>query len=83
MPNFTADQAAPFVSWAAITPSDTVNMPAGCRSVYVGGAGNIAALSWDDKLVTFTAVPVGTVLPIQAKRINTTNTTATLLIALY
>lgn len=83
MPNFTADQAAPAVSWAAVTPSDSANMPAGCRSIYVGGAGNIVAVGWDNTVATFTAVPVGTVLPIQAKRINATNTTATLMIAMY
>lgn len=83
MPNFTADQAAPAVSWTAVTTSDTVNMPAGCRSIYVGGAGNIVAVGWDNTVATFTAVPAGTVLPIQAKRINATNTTATLMIAMY
>jgi hypothetical protein len=80
---YSADQAAPGVYWRPITPSDTVNMAAGCRGVYCGGAGNIAAVGNDNAVATFTAVPVGTFLPICPKRINSTNTTATLLIALY
>lgn len=69
-------------SFFAITPSDTVNLAKRCRSVYVGGAGNIAAVDDAGTAVTFSAVPVGTVLPIEAKRINATGTTATLLVAL-
>jgi hypothetical protein len=79
----SADAAAPSVSWRAITPSDSTNLPGGCRSIYVGGAGNIAIVSQSNEVVTLTAVPVGTVLPVSPKRVNATNTNATLLIALY
>lgn len=69
---------------AAITPSDSANFAAGaCRAIYVGGAGNVAAVMVNGDVVVFTAPPVGTVLPIVAKRVNSTNTTATLLVALY
>lgn len=73
----------PVRSWKAVTPSDTVNLPAGCVGLYIGGAGNIAAVGIDDVVATFTAIPVGGFLPIGPKRINATNTTATLILALY
>lgn len=73
----------PGSKWAAITPSDTVNMPTGVRAVYVGGAGAVVAVGQDDVAVTFAAVPVGTTLNIGPKRINSTSTTATNLVAIY
>jgi hypothetical protein len=83
MPFHSGAEAAPAFSWRSITPSDTVNLPAGCRGIYVGGAGNVVAVGDDNASVTFTAIPVGTFMPIAARRINATNTTATLLIALF
>jgi hypothetical protein len=72
-----------FGSAVALTPSDTT--PVNCRAIYVGGAGNVAIKTTDSAIaVTFTAPPVGTVLPvmIDGGRIMATNTTATLLLAL-
>ena len=83
MPFHSGAEAAPSMSWKAITTSDSANLPAGCRGVYVGGAGNVAAVGDDGTVVTFTAVPVGTFMPIGPRRINATNTTATLLVGLY
>tara|TARA_R110000868_G_scaffold45239_1_gene150283 strand:+ start:87 stop:350 length:264 start_codon:yes stop_codon:yes gene_type:complete len=68
---------------AAITTSDTVSLTGITRAVYVGGAGNITAIMSNGDAVLFTAVPVGTLLPIRCTRINATATTATLLIAMY
>ena len=68
----------------AVTPSDVNNFARGvCQGIYVGGAGAIAAVMEDGTVATFSAVPVGTLLPIRATRVNSTNTTATLLLALY
>jgi len=78
-----ADQAAPARRWLSVTPHDSNNLPAGCRGIYVGGAGDVAAVGSDGTAVTFTAVPVGTFMPIGPIRINSTNTTATLILALY
>jgi hypothetical protein len=50
----------------------------------VGGAGNISLiLSEDSSAVTFSNVPAGTILPFQVKQVRSTNTTATLIVALY
>lgn len=77
---------APFSTasyYAAVTPSDSVALPNGvCGALFVGGAGNVAAVRPDGTAVTFAAV-AGAILPICAMRVNSTNTTATGIIALY
>lgn len=80
--------------WQDITKSDTVNFdgttysgtavqrPVPCDAIYVGGAGIVVAVSQDGKTSNFTAV-AGQVLPLRAIRVNSTTTTATLMVALY
>lgn len=65
-----------------VVPSDTVPFAVDARAIYVGGLGNVAAVMQDGQVVVFTAVPIGTVLPISCSRINATNTTASLMVAL-
>ena len=74
---------------AAVTPSDTVNIPAltggsnnGCV-LYVGGAGNLKVLTAGGDEVTFTAIPVGTFVPVQVLKVFATGTTATNIVALW
>lgn len=68
----------------AVVPSDVTSFTRGvCQGIYVGGAGNVAAVMEDGTVATFTAPPVGSILPIRAVRVNATNTTATLMLALY
>lgn len=78
-----SEQSAPAKSAAAITASDVTNLTDITRAVYVGGAGNIAAVMATGEVITFTAVPAGTILPIRVSRINSTGTTATSMVALY
>lgn len=75
--------ALSYGSAAAVTPSDTTII--NCRALYVGGAGNVAIKTAPGATaVTFTAPPVGTILPINIDggQVMATNTTATLIIAL-
>jgi hypothetical protein len=70
-----------------ITPSDSVDVGlVGSQvlfdAIYVGGAGVVAVVLQDGTVQNFTAV-AGEVIPIRGKRVNSTNTTATLLVALY
>jgi len=72
-------------SWIykAVTPSNSTDFDVLCRALYVGGAGNLVAVMYDGTAVTFTGVPAGTLLPIAARRVNSTSTTATSIVALY
>jgi hypothetical protein len=70
--------------WVTITPSDTVDLGSGpTAGVLVGGAGDVAAVMTNNRAVTLTGLPAGAWVPIKAKRINATGTTATNLVALY
>lgn len=78
----------------AITTSNTVNydgttyaanaatkaIPA--HAIYVGGAGIVVAILEDGSAPQFTCV-AGQILPIKTIRVNSTTTSATLLLALY
>lgn len=79
----------------AITKSDTLDVtsPAGdaapcyTAGLYIGVSGDVAVIMAGDPLaagtsVTFKAVPVG-ILPIQVRRVMSTNTTATNMVGLY
>jgi len=61
----------------AITKSDTeTNAYSG---IYVGGTGAVTVVTEDGTNVTFSAVPVGTILPIRTQKVMAA-TTATLLV---
>lgn len=72
----------PCYNAAAITKSDATIIPT-TRGIYVGGAGDINVRMAGGSTVLFSAVPVGTVLPIQVDKVLSTSTTATLMVALY
>lgn len=68
----------------AITKSDTVNIFADgslTDAVQFGGAG-VAILVWQDDSISTMTVVAGELMPVAVKRINSTNTTASLMIAL-
>lgn len=57
-----------------VTVSDSTDVF--CHGVYVGSAGDVALMAWDDTAaVTLPAVPAGTFIPIACKRIMSTGTT--------
>lgn len=70
----------------AITPSDSVDIfsnGAPIRALYVGGAGNVVGVLPDNTTILFTAPPVGSIIPVQLRRVNATSTTATALVGLF
>lgn len=80
----SSDQSAPARSWRAVTPSDSVDLPAGCRGLYVTTGGTTLTLVGDDGVaVNFGAVGNSVFLPIGPVRVNSTGTDATGIIALY
>ena len=74
---------SPAVGGEAVTPHASTNLGQVSRGIYVGGAGNVAAVMANGAVLVFSAVPAGTLLPIRCVRINAVNTTATLMLALY
>jgi len=70
-------------NWQAVTKSDTTAYT-GMRGLYVGGAGDVALMApGATAAVTFVGVPAGAVLPVQAVKVMSTNTTATSIVALF
>lgn len=66
----------------SVTPSDTA-MLTSCRALYIGGAGDVTLRAKDSSVdAVFTAVPAGTVLPVQARFVRATGTTATAIVSL-
>lgn len=61
----------------AITTSNTASNA--FSAIYVGGAGNVTVVTEEGTTVTFTAPPVGTIIPIRTQKVLA-STTATLLV---
>ena len=72
----------PYESAVAVTKSDTVSF-AKTRGLFVGVAGVVVVVMADGRVVTFTGAQNGQIFPIQITRVNSTNTTATDMVALY
>ena len=86
MPDFFLDgnKSAPSVDAAAVTTSDSADLPViPTRGLYVGAAGDVKVIMASGATVTFADVLAGTVLPIQVRRVFATGTVATDIVALY
>lgn len=81
--NNVIDSSLPAVSAAAVTPSDSANLPSLARALYIGTSGNVAAVLPNDDVVLFSNLQSGQILPVRVKRVNSTNTSATNIVALY
>jgi hypothetical protein len=75
--------AAPARRGFAIAASDTTDLAAETRAIYVGTAGDLAAVLSSGDEVTFAGVGAGTLLPIRCRRVKATGTTAGQLVGLY
>lgn len=60
-----------------VTPSDSVDLRFVTRAIRVGGAGDLAVLTIRNTLVTIPSVLAGETIPIRARKVYSTNTTAT------
>jgi hypothetical protein len=67
----------------AITPHDTNELAYVTRGLYVGGAGDVTIITNNDETVTLSGARAGAIIPIRAKQVKATGTTATLLVGLY
>lgn len=75
-----------------VTPNDSANITIGGSTIdgldngvcpYVGTTGNIKVTMVSGQIVTFTNVQGGTFMPIQIKKIFSTDTTASDFVAVY
>ena len=66
----------------AITPSDTVDFTRPARGIYIGVSGDVVVITPENTAVTFKNAAAGSVLPVEAIRVNATLTTATDLVGL-
>ena len=88
MSQFSFTLNDPYPNFAAVAPSDAADFSASAkagltRALYVGGAGDVAAVDELGNAVVFKAVPAGTVLRIRCRRVNATGTTATSIVRLW
>lgn len=74
---------SPASNAVAVTPHDSTNLSDVCRALYIGTAGNMAVVTADGATVLFSNVPAGSIIPIAVSRVNSTNTTASAIVALY
>jgi hypothetical protein len=79
--------SAPCRHWAVITPSDTVDLTAIPKAIYVGTGGDVKMIGIDAPTgaagVTWKGVPAAGLLPTRPRRILATGTTATDLVGCY
>ena len=70
----------------AVTPHDSDGFDRSTRALYIGGSGDVSVEIPNESDVTatvlFSSVPAG-ILPIRCTRVNSTNTTATNIVALW
>ncbi len=64
-----------------VVPSDTANFARIAREIQCGGAGTVAVVKVDDTVQSFTVV-AGESIHQLCKRINSTGTTATLMVGI-
>ena len=72
----------PALNAKEIVPADA-DLTNYTRGIYVGGTGDLTVMTIAGDTVTFKAVPIGVVIPIVAKQIRATLTTATLIVAMW
>lgn len=78
------DLTIPARTGYAVTPSDATDLTNGiARSLYIGATGDVAVITLNGDTVTFVGAVAGSTIPIFVKRVLSTGTTATSIVALY
>lgn len=78
------DASSPAVGLYAVTPSDTTVLSPLPRALYIGASGNIAIVAEETPAsVVFVAVSAGQTLAVRAKKVMSTGTTASSIVAMY
>lgn len=66
----------------AITAHDSNELTYITKAIYVGTSGDLAVTMFNGETVTFANVPAGSVLPVMARLVKSTNTTASDIVGL-
>lgn len=72
----------PYTAGETVTPHDTNEFANAATAIWVGTTGNAAVVLLDGTVLQFNSIPAGTLLRIACKRVNSTNTTASNMVAL-
>ncbi len=73
----------PAIRAAAVTPSDGADLGFVTRALYVGAAGSVVVdMAESGTTITFAGVTAGTFMPIRVKRVRSTGTTASSILAM-
>lgn len=73
----------------SVTPSDTVGLPVQvegqeiCPLLYIGGAGDVAVETAGGDTVTFVGLLAGSFFPVHVRKVKSTGTTATNIVAVW
>ena len=69
---------------AAITPNDSTDLSKTTRGLYIGGDGDVKVnMANTGTAVVFAGAKAGSILPIRATRVYSTDTTATNIVGLW
>lgn len=88
MPNINGLQDNPVAGdparyGASVTPNDTADLPTQARGLYVGTGGNVTLVTYGGSTILLKNVVASSILPITAKRVMSTGTTAADIVALW
>ena len=81
--DFARSLIAPAEDGAAVTPADGADLAQVTRAIYVGQGGSVSVQLASGAQVALAGVPAGTLLPLRARRVRATGTTASGIVALW
>ena len=81
--NFGDSVAAPARNCASVTPHNTTELANLPKALFIGGAGTVSLIAADDTVAVSFVCPAGAILPVRAKVVRATGTTATDIVALF
>lgn len=80
--SFAVPPPGPSADAFPVVPSDVTPFAVACRWLYVGGNGDVTAITAKGTTVVFKNVQIGELLPIGLQQVMATGTTATLMLGL-
>ena len=73
---FAPSLIGPATTCFSVTPHDSNSLPETIRALFVGTGGSVTLATGDDAAVTFDNIADGTILPVRARAVLDTGTTA-------